>query len=364
MTPNKASLIAEKRLAIWKKLASFRDLQRIYVPGALRAMEREEEQRTSLDLPPPEAERVKLWLPSELSDADRCTGCMPSLPSMEKELRKAECYDTLDHIRDRLHAKKHLIDDRIRHVTGQRQGTKSNTIIGEVTERINLLADKYRHARSALWALGGKDEYGPIFQELKPEHLTLDYEEEEDDDALRRMARAGGDTSRKKRKKKLKDDQRRLNADVPGDTRRVLSWIWFAGNDASGGAQGLHGCTSSSFIITFWVLTMVIIAIRREYLKARARKLRWCEEVDLIREEMRRVLRFLDWRVQWWHERAEWIECNDDGVSEGLQAYALRQSDLHLRLLISFKKNWDQPANMAARAAAQVDINLEETFFA
>ena len=79
---------------------------------------------------------------------------------------------------------------------------------------------------------------------------------------------------------------------------------------------------------------------------------------------MRRVLHFLDWRVQWWHEHAKSIECNDDGVSEGLQVYALRQSDLHLHLLISFKKNWDQPANKAARAAVQVDINLEETFVA
>lgn len=79
---------------------------------------------------------------------------------------------------------------------------------------------------------------------------------------------------------------------------------------------------------------------------------------------MHRVLHFLDWRVQWKHKRAKWIECNNDGVSKGLQAYALCQLDLHLHLLISFKKNWDQPANKAARAAVQVDINLEETFVA
>ena len=110
-------------------------------------------------------------------------------------------------------------------------------------EHINLLEDKYHHACLALWALGGEEEYGPIFQELKPEHLTLDYEEEDDDDALRHMVRAGGDTSQKRRKKKGKDDRQLLNADVPGDTRKVLLWIWFAGNNASRGAEGLHGCT-------------------------------------------------------------------------------------------------------------------------
>lgn len=75
-------------------------------------MEQEEEQHISLDLPPLEAKHVKLWLPSELSDADWLTGCMPSLLSMEK-LHKAKCYDTLDHICNCLHAMKHLINDQI-----------------------------------------------------------------------------------------------------------------------------------------------------------------------------------------------------------------------------------------------------------
>lgn len=245
ITPNKASLLEERRLAIWRKLSSLRELQRVYIPGALRAIELEDERRASLDLPPPEAEHVKLWLPSDFTTAERSAACMPSLPSMEKELRKAECYETLDHIRNRLHAKKHLIDDRIRHATGQRKGTKSATIIGEVTERVNLLAAKYRDARLALWALGGEEECGQVFKELKSEHLTLDYEEEDDDDTLRRMARAGGDTgprSRKRSKKKRKEDERRANADAAGDTRRILSWIWFAGNDSSDGDEGLHGC--------------------------------------------------------------------------------------------------------------------------
>lgn len=55
LTPNRASIVEEKQLAIWKKLNSFRELQHIYVPGALRAMECKEELRSSLDLPPQEA---------------------------------------------------------------------------------------------------------------------------------------------------------------------------------------------------------------------------------------------------------------------------------------------------------------------
>lgn len=256
LTPNRASIVEEKRLAIWKKVNSFWELQRIYVPGALHAMGQDEELRSSLDLPPLEAEHVKLWLPSDLPEPEHASGCMPSLPAMEMELRKAECYETLDHIRDRLHAKKHLINDRFRHATGQRKGTKSSTIIGELTKRINLLANKYRHARQALWALGGEVEFGQVFKELKAEHLTLDYKEEDDDDAIRRMARAGGDSgpkSQKKSKKKRKEDEHRLNADVPGDTRHVLSWIWFSGHNSSEGDEGLHGCKSIGFFLSILV---------------------------------------------------------------------------------------------------------------
>lgn len=79
---------------------------------------------------------------------------------------------------------------------------------------------------------------------------------------------------------------------------------------------------------------------------------------------MRRVLRFLNWRVRWWHERANWIEQEDDAVSEGLTAYALRQADLHLRLLISFKNRWDQPAVKVANEAAEIDMHLADSFVA
>lgn len=103
-------------------------------------------------------------------------------------------------------------------------------------------------------------------------------------------------------------------------------------------------------------------AIRREYLKARARKLRWGEEVHLLREEMRRVLRFLNWRVRWWQQRTYPGERDDDAVSEGLKAYALRQAALHRSLLASFEKTWSQTAVQAAREAADIDVHLAETF--
>ncbi|KAG2750254.1 hypothetical protein P692DRAFT_20421062 [Suillus brevipes Sb2] len=33
----------------------------------------------------------------------------------------------------------------------------------------------------------------------------------------------------------------------------------------------------------------------------RAQSMRWAEEVELLHEEMRRVLQFLRWHAAWWH---------------------------------------------------------------
>jgi hypothetical protein len=40
--------------------------------------------------------------------------------------------------------------------------------------------------------------------------------------------------------------------------------------------------------------------LRIEWAKTRAKALRYAEEVDLLEEEMRRVLQFLEWRASWW----------------------------------------------------------------
>lgn len=192
ITPNKACILEEQCLAIWRKLSSFWELQHVYMPRALCAM-KQEEQCTSLDLSPPEAKQVKLWLPLELTTTECVTGCTPSLPLMEKGLHKAECHETLEHICNWLHAKKHLMDDQIYHATDQHKGTKLSTIIGKVIKGINLLAAKYWHACLALWALGREEEHSDVFKDLRPEHLMLDYKEEEDDDSLWWMAWAGSD---------------------------------------------------------------------------------------------------------------------------------------------------------------------------
>jgi hypothetical protein len=66
--------------------------------------------------------------------------------------------------------------------------------------------------------------------------------------------------------------------------------------------------------------------------------MRWSEEVLLLREEMRRVLAFLQWNAEWWEE---W----QDGGSgtehkEGAVAYARKQANIRRSIRVAFKDMW------------------------
>jgi hypothetical protein len=87
-----------------------------------------------------------------------------------------------------------------------------------------------------------------------------------------------------------------------------------------------------------------IIVVRLQWLRSRARAIRWEEEVKLISAEMGRVLKFLE------YERDRWLGAakqRDQGVSsersplmEGLTAYAYRQAEHRDRLRSHFDYLW------------------------
>ncbi|KAK0438380.1 hypothetical protein EV421DRAFT_1714308, partial [Armillaria borealis] len=67
-------------------------------------------------------------------------------------------------------------------------------------------------------------------------------------------------------------------------------------------------------------------ALRIEWCKARARMLWWEEEIQLLDEEMRRVISFADWKARWWSERAELRPDASPELQEGLKAFALEHA--------------------------------------
>ena len=82
--------------------------------------------------------------------------------------------------------------------------------------------------------------------------------------------------------------------------------------------------------------------MRIEWAKARARYLRWSEEVQLLKEEMRRVRKTLEWEAQQWEGwRESWTI--DAAATEGIKAYAMRQAQVRRDLLSHFTRMWDKP---------------------
>jgi hypothetical protein len=213
------------------------------MPGALRCIKKEDEMRTMNDDEPPNPKFVKLWLPSELPEDERCTGCAGNLVELEGKLQAAQCHQALDNIRDRLHAKKHLINRCNRNVTGQYKSTCARNLIGHVGDRVTTHFKKYNRARNALWALGGEVTFGQTFKELRTKHLVLDGEDTPPDaEASQKMNLAGGGAG-PRNKKKQKD---KAGNAVQRKSRRILSWIWVAGDVPGEGENGaLHTCKSS-----------------------------------------------------------------------------------------------------------------------
>ncbi|KAJ7719391.1 hypothetical protein B0H16DRAFT_1739421 [Mycena metata] len=298
--------VQELRLRLLTKLKTFRDLQGRHMPGAIRRIEEEEEGRDP-DLPAPNPEDIELWMPSELTRAERTEECAKGLAGREARLHEANS-----------------------HIVGQKQATRSSTLIGLVGEHVDTIAGKYRRARAALAELK-TTEYctSKGLRELLAADVRLDEEWEPDAAARHRSGRIGS------------GNHRHRNEPTIPSRQRVFSWIWTAVTSPDTDVEGLHD------------------SVRIEWSKARARRDRWVEEVQLLREEMRRVMRFLQWKAAWWESRrySRGREIPQALVA-GLAAYAARQAALHRGIARRFRAGWDTSRSAVVRMVAMEDARL------
>jgi hypothetical protein len=80
--------------------------------------------------------------------------------------------------------------------------------------------------------------------------------------------------------------------------------------------------------------------MRVEWGKSHARAARWSEEVELVQEEMRRVLMYHDWKASWWRSRPA---CSADVGSEldgGRRAYCYKQAYIWEKIAKNFASRW------------------------
>ncbi|KAF7290624.1 hypothetical protein MIND_01302600 [Mycena indigotica] len=116
-------------------------------------------------------------------------------------------------------------------------------------------------------------------------------------------------------------------------TATAMSWIWFVGGNVD--AREIHD------------------AVRVQWSKAMARRDRWTEEVELLREEMKRVLRSLAKLQAIWLARAEMREVDDPSLVGGLRAYALRQVAMYKEISAAFYARWNLSAAQAVRIVVE-----------
>jgi hypothetical protein len=227
LAADQSERLAEMRVSFFSKLAKFRKLQAIYMPGAVRELEVEEDARDS-DMPPPKAEDVKVYLPSGLRTTDREAGCRKGLPAMEGRLREGQCRDALGQLWHRLHAKRHLLNYRETNVAGQRAATRANTLIARIGERVDTAATKYRRARVALIALRGEDACRE-WRDLKAADVQLDEEREIDARARKKLGSIGS-------------SKYRQQGPALSSKDKYLSWIWTDRGGPGEDEAELHDC--------------------------------------------------------------------------------------------------------------------------
>jgi len=78
-----------------------------------------------------------------------------------------------------------------------------------------------------------------------------------------------------------------------------------------------------------------------EWMTCRVRADRWVEEVELLQEEMRRVVIYLEWKAGVWSEKVgiRAGSCTPD-IRHGVDAYARKQANVHHEIAVSFASQW------------------------
>lgn len=328
-------------------MQGWEDIRSVYIPGLVQLLAEQGTTVAGVWDSNPNPEEVQLWLPSAIPLERRRAACAEDLPDGELKLRTAQCRSSLQGLRQVLRLKTRMIYFKHKNISGQRDGTRSRSIIDRVHKRALQFVQKYRTAREAKMKLEGPGEWEQTYRELKNEDVRSYTTKKKKRDVDRRgiwedgnepptreeAAIFNSDASDSESDIEMEEDTVRLTREQllkqrkkgTGETRKELSWIWATGTMRVDGGQAND-------------------ILRAEWARSRARTLRAQEEVMLVREEMRHVLAFLEHSAITWGEH---VVQRTDGVSsglmEGLQSYANKQILLQQSLIDKFRTLWKIP---------------------
>ncbi|KAJ6532331.1 hypothetical protein DFH09DRAFT_1408462 [Mycena vulgaris] len=310
-TEMQQTTMTERTNKLRRKLLTWMDAQVTFIPAPQTRISATQAQ------PGLQVQHMALWLPSDIKGRVECD---VELYEYELRLQEAQAHEALDGVRDGLLLRTHLYKHKDMYVRGVKANTRCQTKINNVDERIRRTADRYRAARRALVGLGKKLKKTAWEVALRP-LLPAD---------VRGMPRA-------------------LAADARAAVvKATMSWIWRSPGVTEGetGAGGMNE------------------ALRIEWAKTRVQAMRQAEQVDLVEEEMRRVLAFFQWRAGWWEEMAGKLYApRHKAYEEGNTAYAKRQAARLRRLGALFEKDWEDVPDFIGMGRTALGVLPEEDDF-
>ncbi|KAI0038809.1 hypothetical protein FA95DRAFT_1505012 [Auriscalpium vulgare] len=322
-TANQATLLQDARTSILRQIRRFRADQELHMPFVAPLIDAAE---SASSLSTEQPERIKLYLPSDFTAAQREELCLPALIATEAKLRHAGMSDALEDVRHQLRFRTYVNTWKVKNVRGQRPNTRARDMQARIEDSVKRAAETYRRHRAAYQGLSGNGAWQTRFQELKDEHLVglgermINAIDLADEQRVREYVRG-----------------RHPGGAASGESSHTVPWLWYAHGQGEGGEMEID--------------------LKIEWFKARARSRRWIEEVLLLYEEMRRVVVTCTWRSEQWTSRGASGLRGDVSphLHEGLMAYSCKQATMFRAFSEQFVSSWQ-----IVRAAAETFLQSRQ----
>ncbi|VDC00172.1 unnamed protein product [Peniophora sp. CBMAI 1063] len=274
-----------------------------------------------------ETAHTDLWLPSELPrqlamDHNR------DVLFEEIRLRWGGLSDTIIMIRQNLQIRGVVHRFRKGNTRGQRPNTRARGKQAVIEANLAIAKAAYRLHRVRFKALAEM-----LSPEERAEHVPHDWESRfqilEDSDCVALGSKVLLQMEEADIAHARAIIAHRKGGDASGNTHHKVSWLWYTTLD--GATLELND------------------EMRVEFLRCRARAMRWVEEVYHLSYEMARTPQFAMGKAEWWAGKALLeMPGADPLVKDGTRAYARKQSTMFRRQCESLQEQFAQPLQNAA----------------
>ena len=240
----------------------------------------------------PEKERITL--PSALAQGEVERLSIGGISQVEAELRKGQINDALEELRLALGEKSLCFRAEVRNADSQRTSQRAWDNVHKYDSEARKHRGMYTHARGALQRLPDQQEYLQTLHDITENDMKM-----------------SGD---------ITEEQRF------GQRSDMLAWFWRRGGDVDSGDVSTPRMQECMCWIFYYFYTNSETVYRVSWLRAKARYLRWAEEIRLVRLEMH-------WTINWFRDRERcWMERLESLVEEeredGLKCYCHKQIGL------------------------------------